>query len=241
MDGPISGGAEQIDYPPRIDIAAPSIECDGAGSYDDDTDTFLPGNFNSITITNGNHNFAPGNYCFNGDVSINGGNVTATYASFRLNSGQFNVNGNATFTANHLIVYGTGTSTGMHFNGNGDITATESTFYMETGSVEWNGNATNTFTAPTDPNAPNQNMLIYMPYGNSSGLTINGNADSLITGTILAVSSHVQVYGNSGTNAIGSQIIGYTVEACGNGDLNISFDPGDNFQQQEPAKIEMTE
>jgi len=35
--------------------------------------------------------------------------------------------------------------------------------------------------------------------------------------------------------------VGYTVEACGNGDLNIYFDPGDNFEQQEPAKIELTE
>jgi Flp pilus assembly protein TadG len=237
MVGPVSGGADQIEYPPRIDIAAPSIECNGDGYLDGNT--YQPGNYNSITINHGTINFAPGNYCFNGNVIINGGDVTANFVSFRLDSGEFLVRGNATFTADHLIVYGTGDSDGMHFNGTGDITATNTTFYMETGDVEWNGNADNTFTAPDT--GPNANMLLYMPYGNTSGLTVNGNADSTITGTILAVSSHVQVNGNSSSNALYSQIVGYTVEACGNGDLNIHFDPGDNFEQLEPAKIELTE
>jgi hypothetical protein len=239
MVGPISGGAEQVDYPPIVDLAQPSITCDGPGSYDEDTQTFYPGSFNGFKINSGTQTFTPGNYCFNGNVQINGGDVTANFASFRLDDGEFSINGNATFTADHFIVYGTGTSSGMHFNGTGNVTATSSTFYMETGDVEWNGNATNIFTAPTT--GPNANMLLYMPYGNNSDLTINGNSSSTITGTILAVSSHVQVNGNSATNAIKSQIVGYTVEACGNGDLNIDFDPGDNFQQQEPAKIEMTE
>ncbi len=103
----------------------------------------------------------------------------------------------------------------------------------------WNGNAENTITAPTT--GPNAGMLIYLPYGNTSELKINGNAESLIQGTILGVSAHVNVIGNGDTSSINSQIIGYTVEACGNGDLNINFDPGDNFQQIEPAKIELTE
>ena len=240
MEGPLNGGATQVEYPPVVDIAAPSIVCNEDGSFDKDTGTYYPGNFpKGITINQGDINLAPGNYCFGGDVTINGGDVTANYVSFRLDSGEFLVRGNATFTADHLIVYGTGDSEGMHFNGGGDITATNTTFYMETGDVEWDGNANNTLTAPDS--GPNANMLLYMPYGNTSDLTVNGNSGSTITGTILAVSSHVEVYGNSSSNALYSQIIGYTVEACGNGDLNIYFDPGDNFEQQEPAKIELTE
>jgi hypothetical protein len=237
MEGPLAGGAQQVEYPPVVNLAQPSIECTNDGYLDGNT--YQPGNYNGITITNGTYSFAPGNYCFNGNVKLNGGNITANDVSFRLNSGEFTVKGNATFTANDMVVYGTGTSSGMHFNGTGDITATHTTFYMESGDVEWNGNANNTLTAPTS--GPNANMLIYLPYGNTSTLKINGNADSVIQGTILAVSAHVKVTGNSGTNSISSQIVGYTVEACGNGDLNISFDPGENFQQLEPAKIELTE
>jgi hypothetical protein len=239
MVGELAPGADQIDYPPDIYLAAPSIECTGSGSYDSDTNTFYPGNYNSITVNSGTQTFSPGNYCFNGDVRFNGGDITANYVSFRINDGDFSVNGNATFTADNMIVFSTDTADGMHFNGNGDVTATNTTFYMESGAVEWNGNANNTFTAPTS--GPNANMLIYMPLGNASPLTINGNADSTITGTIVGLSAHVTVNGNSSSNSFNSQIVGYTVEACGNADLNISFDPGDNFQQQEPAKIELTE
>jgi hypothetical protein len=172
-------------------------------------------------------------------VRINGGDITANYVSFLFSDGEFSVKGNATFTADNMVVFGTGDFEGMHFNGNGDITAENTTFYLESGDVEWNGNAENTFTAPTT--GPNAGMLIYMPYGNNSLLKINGNADSTIEGTILGVSAHVQVTGNSGTNSINSQIVGYTLEACGNGDLNISWFPEDNYQQQEPAKLELTE
>jgi len=161
MKGPLTGGAQQVEYPPRVDIAAPSITCDDVYNPPPVGNTYQPGNYNNITINSGTWSFAPGNYCFDGDVKINGGNVTANFVSFRLDSGEFLVRGNATFTADHLIVYGTGTSEGMHFNGGGDVTATNTTFYMETGDVEWNGNADNVLTAPTT--GPNANMLLYMP------------------------------------------------------------------------------
>ena len=246
MEGPISGGAEQVDYPPRVDLAAPSeIDCGklSAGSYDKATNTFSPGIYNSIKITNGTQHFAPGEYCINGDVAISGGSVDINFAQFQLNAGEFLVKGNADFGAYHTVFSAPedGTFTGFHFNGTGDITVEESTFYLGSGGLELNGDADNTFTAPTDPNAPNNGMLIYMPYGNTSNLVINGNADSTFTGTILGVSAPITVYGNSNSEAISSQIIGYTVEVCGNSDLNMSFDPGVNFQQLEPAKMGLIE
>ncbi|MBN1452851.1 MAG: Tad domain-containing protein [Anaerolineales bacterium] len=235
FDDPLVGGAEQVEYPPRIDLPAPSIECTDPGSWDEDTHTFYPGIYDGIHIPNGDWIFTPGNYCINGDVSLNA-NITANYVSFRLNDGDFDIRGD--FIADHMVVYSTGTSDGMHFNANATIVATNTTFYMESGDVWWNGNADITMTAPTI--GPNANMLIYLPYGNNANITINGTADGLIKGTILAVSSHVEVKGDSGS-VINGQIIGYTVETCGNGDLNINYDPGDNYQQQEPAKMELTE
>jgi hypothetical protein len=241
--GPIVG-AEQIDYPPRVDIAAPSIVCAAGHPAEDynnatSTYTYYPGTYdNKITLSK-NAVFTPGDYCFNKSVTINGGTTTANFVSFRINDGDFQVNGNADFIADHFIFYSTDSSDGIHFNGNGDIQTTSATYYLETGGVEFNGNAENTLTAPTT--GPNANMLIYAPYGNTTELSITGNSDSLITGTIMGVSSNVKVGGNSDGLALDSQIIGYTVEACGNSFLNIVYNAGDNFEQQEPAKIELTE
>jgi len=245
VTGPVVGGAEQIDYPPDIFIAAPTIVC-AAGHADPTTEpdgsiTIHPGSYNSITLnTNDPVNFEPGNYCVDGNVKFNGqGSITANYVSFRMDSGDFQINGGADFTADNFIFYATGSADGIHFNGGGTITTTNTTYYLESGGVEFNGNAQNTLSAPSS--GPNANMLIYLPYGNTSGIDITGNSDSTIQGTILGVSSHVKVGGNSDGLALNSQIVGYTVEACGNSFLNISWDPGDNFQQQEPAKIELTE
>ena len=182
-------------------------------------ETYQPGNYPSGLTVNTDRNFNPGNYCFGDTVRFNGGDITANFVSFLIDDGDFSLNGNATFTGDHIVFYSTGDADGIHFNGNGTIVATNITFYLESGDVVWNGNAENTITAPTT--GPNAGMLIYLPYGNSSTLTINGNADSLIQGTILGVSSHIEVTGNSSSSSINSQIIGYTVEACGNGDLNI--------------------
>jgi hypothetical protein len=246
VTGPVVGGAEQIDYPPDIFIAAPTIECaaDAPAFTEDDTSvTFYPGkyNFNNMTInTLKNVYFEPGSYCFDGNIKFNGqGPITANYVSFRMDSGDFQINGGSDFTADNFIFYATGDADGIHFNGGGTITTTNTTYYLESGGVEFNGNTQNTLSAPTS--GPNANMLIYLPYGNTSGIDITGNSDSTIQGTILGVSSHVRVGGNSDGLALNSQIVGYTVEACGNSFLNISWDPGDNFQQQEPAKIELTE
>ena len=121
--GPIVGGAEQIEYPPRIDLPAPSITCTGdapAPTTVDGVTTYQPGNYPSGITENDDSIFTPGNYCFNGNVRFNGGNITANYVSFRLNDGDFSLNGNATLTSDHMVVFSTGSADGMHFNGNGD-------------------------------------------------------------------------------------------------------------------------
>ncbi len=181
--GPIAGGADQLDYPPRIDLPAPSIDCTGLPTDPPLVgNTYQPGNYSGETV-NTDRNFAPGNYCFDGDLRINGGDITANFVSFKFTDGEFNLNGNATFTGDHLVFYCTDDCDGIHFNGNGSVTATNTTFFLETGDVHWNGNASNTISAPTT--GPNAGMLIYLPYGNTSTIEINGNADSLIKAPFL--------------------------------------------------------
>jgi len=235
--GPLDLGAQQVPYPPQINIPAPQITCSRDGYRTGNT--YYPGNYNGITVNdNGNYSFAPGNYCFNGNVTFNGNiNVTASGVNFRINAGSFNINGNSTFTCNNLLVYGSGGS-GMHFNGNGNNNCTNVTFYLASGNVSWNGNVTNTFTAPQS--GPYANLLLYMPYGNNSELTINGNSNNNITGTIMGISAPVTINGNSGTTGYHSQIIGYTITLNGNSDTTINYNDAENYQALVPPSIELS-
>jgi hypothetical protein len=126
----------------------------------------------------------------------------------------------------------------MRLNGNGTSTCTGVTFYLSTGNVTWNGNSANTFSAPTS--GPYQGLLVYLPYGNSSPLTISGNASSEFTGSIIAVSSPIQLQGNNSTLALSTQIIGYTVEFSGNGKFLIDYDASKQFAQGGPTMIQLT-
>lgn len=237
LDGPVED-ASQRPYPPPMDVLTPSITCNGDGAYDAATQTYAPGNHNNLNIPNGNIIFAPGNHCFYGGVSINGNtNVLAVGANFLIASGEFQSNSNGTFTCNNLLVHIDG-GTGFHVNGNSTNNCTGVTFFASTGDVSWNGNPTINFSAPAW--GPYQGMLIYLPYGNNSPLTINGNSQQSLIGSIVAVSSPIKVNGNSGTFALSSAIIGYTVELGGNGSIVIDYDPEDQFTQIDPTSIQVT-
>ena len=243
LNGPIQS-AGQIPYPPTITIPIPNITCSGNGSATTSSingeplTTFSPGNYGSINlVTPGNVHFSPGNYCFNGGVSILGPDIIANDVKFLITSGEFRIAGNGTFNCNNMLVHIDGGS-GMRFNGNGGNFCNTVTFVASTGDVTWNGNTTNRFRAPTGGDY--KNVLIYMPYGNNSGLTINGNSGNVLTGSIIAVSSPITISGNSGTTGLHSQIIGYTVALQGNSNTTINYDPGEQYAQVDPSGIQLT-
>jgi hypothetical protein len=237
LNGPVQA-TSQIAYPPRVDVLIPDIQCTGNSVYDPVNHTYSPGNHNNLNIPNGTITFAPGNHCFNGGVSINGNtNIIAFNANFLITSGDFQSNSNGSFKCNNLLVHINGGS-GFHVNGNSTNECEGVTFIASTGDVSWNGNPTIDFQAPTW--GPYKGLLIYLPYGNSSPLTINGNSQQSLTGSIIAVSSPVAINGNSGTFALTSEIIGYTVSLAGNGNIVIDYDPADMFEQIDPTLIQMT-
>lgn len=246
--GPIQA-ASQIAYPPELDIPTPSIDC-GTVTGHVTTDatpnhyTIHPGNYSSLTLNNGTYTFVGnGSFCFHGDVKINGNtHVTANYVDIIQTAGSFDVNGNSTFNCSYMLAYTTGTSSGIHFNGNGSNVCTNVTFYAETGSVTWNGNVANTFTATSaGPHEEDySNLLIYMPYGNNADLKINGNAGNTLTGSIIAVSSNVTISGNSGTTGFNSNITGYTITLAGNSNTTINYHPEDQFIVLDPSALGLT-
>jgi hypothetical protein len=136
-----------------------------------------------------------------------------------------------------MLVYSQG-GTGMSFNGNGSNTCVGVTFYMATGSVTWNGNVGNTFKAPTS--GIYQGLLIYLPYGNTSSMSINGNSGNQLTGSIIAVSSPITITGNSGSSGLHTQIIGYTISMAGNSNTTINYDAAEQYNPPANPTIELT-
>ncbi len=246
VNGTVRSGA-QIPYPPDINIPAPSFTCPGPDRSNSDatvqldgTTVYPPGNYNNHLDLNGggNYTFAPGNYCFNNGVTINGSvHATADDVNFRLTASSFQINGNSTFTCNNMMVHGVG-GTGIEFNGNGSNNCTSVTFYMESGKVVWNGNVAQTFRAPTS--GPYKGLLIYLPYGNASELTINGNSGNQLTGSIIAPSSPITINGNSGTTGLRTQIMGYFITLNGNSNTTINYDPNDQYSPPAAPTIELT-
>jgi hypothetical protein len=237
LNGPFQQ-AMQIPYPPRVDVLIPDISCTGDSVYDTVNRTYSPGYHHNLNIPNGTVTFAPGNHCFDGGVTVNGNtNVIAFNANFLITSGEFRINANGSFICNNLLVHINGGS-GFNINGNSNNKCDGVTFIASTGNVSWNGNPTIDFKAPTW--GPYKGLLIYLPYGNSTALAINGNSQQKLSGSIIAVSSPITVSGNSGTFALTSEIIGYTVNLAGNGNILIDYNPDDMFQQIDPTLIQMT-
>lgn len=229
--------ASQQPYPPNISVLAPSIVCTGNSVYDAANRTYSPGNHTNLNIPNGTVTFAPGNHCFDGGVSITGNtHIIAFNANFLIRSGEFILNSNGSFTCDNLLVHIDG-GTGFRVNGNSTNECNGVTFFASTGDVSWQGNPVIDFRAPTW--GPYKGLLIYLPYGNDSDLTINGNTGITLVGSIVAVDSNITINGNSNTY-LRSAIIGETVKLTGNGNMVIDYDPDEQFVQIDPTLIQMT-
>lgn len=237
LNGPFAD-TSQRPYPPQIDVLTPDITCNGNSVYDAANHTYSPGNHNNLNIPNGTVIFAPGNHCFYGGVSISGyTNIVAFNTNFLIASGEFKSTAQGTFKCNNLLVYING-GTGFRVNGNSTNICDGVTFYAATGDVSWNGNPVIDFKAPSW--GPYEGLLIYLPYQNKSPLTINGNSQQSLTGSIVAVGSPISINGNSGTFALSSAIMGYTVKLTGAGTILIDYDPDKQFTQIDPTQLQMT-
>jgi hypothetical protein len=202
--------------------------------------TFTPGNYGSINIPNGTYTFENGDYCFTAGLSVSGNSsIIVNNANFLFTGGDFRVT-SGDLTCNNLLVHTTGSSSGVHLNANGtNNNCNGVTFYVSAGDVDLGGNSTNIFTAPTSGDYAG--LLMYLPYGNDSTVSITGNSFSQFTGTIIAVDSHIQIVGNSQTLALSTQIIGETVALSGNGDIVINYNPSQQYAQGDPHAISLTE
>jgi hypothetical protein len=84
-------------------------------------------------------------------------------------------------------------------------------------------------------------LLIYLPYGNNSPLTIEGNANQHFTGSIIGVSSNIEVKGNNATFSLDTQFVGYTFTISGNANFTVNYNPDLQYLPPEGPAIELIE
>ena len=124
-------------------------------------------------------------------------------------------------------------------NGGDTLIGNDVVIYMRTGFVKWNGGATIKLNAPDSGDF--KGLLMYLPPTNSSTVTVNGNGDSEIVGSILAPASQVTVEGGGGASGLQCQIIGDTVRLAGSSTTIIDFQAQLNYQPPIPASIELVQ
>ena len=131
-------------------------------------------------------------------------------------------------------------------NGNGTYDgATEGVlFYVPNGSVTFNGGSTiylHAITTNTDSfPAELMGYLIYLPPTNTSPVKITGGSGSQFIGTIFAPASLVTLEGSSGTLSLDCQIIGYSLNVGGSGNINITYDSNVNAKAYTKPQIQLT-
>lgn len=119
----------------------------------------------------------------------------------------------------------------------GTIAGTGVTIYMQAGGITWNGNARINLSAPTGANDPLKGLLIYAPMSNTSTMSFNGNANSVLTGTIFMPAADIQWNGTGNLNPSHVQIIAYTIELTGANNTSVLYQDGENWDVYLPSQV----
>lgn len=127
------------------------------------------------------------------------------------------------------------------------IVGTGVTFYMTdpSFSIKFNGGGSLTATAPVS--GEYKGILMYLKPSfdvngnllNTQAIDMRGNGLGAMVGTIFAPSADVTMFGNSGTAAIDSQVIAYQVDAGGNADIVVAYQPLNNYQVSQPLTLSL--
>lgn len=138
---------------------------------------------------------SPGTYS-NGIKGSSNANITLLPGTYYISAGGLNISGNASISGNGVTIYTTGG-----------------------GAVSLSGNGTINLKAPTS--GTYNGIVIYQNRTYSTAMTITGNGNMSITGTIYAAKSPITVTGNGVSNTVGTRIIGLTLKIAGNGGVSV--------------------
>lgn len=112
-------------------------------------------------------------------------------------------------------------------------------FLVKSGEIKISGDAEINLSAPRGGDL--KGLLFYMPIKNKSLLSLNGNADSSLTGTILAPSANVRITGFSSESGLHSQIIGYYIEVDGQSNVIIKYKDDQNYDAFKMPEVILTQ
>lgn len=164
----------------------------------------------SMTATQTGSNMSPGNYS---------GNFPPAGVTW-LESGVYCIDGNFRLNA-------------------GDVLTGSNVVIVVNGDVDWAGGAQVNLSAPES--GPYDGLLLYVPLGTpiDHTVTLNGNANSTFTGTILAPSSHCKLNGSGGMDEVYGQVICNTLLLDGNANITIYYNDQQNWNTQEYPVLEL--
>jgi hypothetical protein len=123
--------------------------------------------------------------------------------------------------------------------GNGNVIIHNSMVYMKSGAFSMTGNGNFDVTAPTS--GPYAGLTLFVDRANTSAVRMTGNGNSNSVGTIYAAASPITLTGNGSSTVINSQIICRTLTTTGNGNINVNYDPNQNYMINVPPSIDLLE
>lgn len=220
----------------------------------------VPGTY-TISTLGSNVSFGAGVYCFpNGLTILSGAHVTGTGSTqivlqdqgitmiagslveipdleIYSNNGGLLVSAGSALHAGRLRYFSTGAGN-FEVRGNAELISNNAYFYLEQGDISLNGNATITLHGPPQGDTFG-GLLVHKPYSNTVPLNLNGGSNINLTGTFLAPGSDVR-YNGGNTFVLHSQIIGSTFSINGQAQLEIYYDPTENYSPPNSPLIQLT-
>jgi hypothetical protein len=144
---------------------------------------------------------------YTGGISVTGqSNVTFNPGIYYIDGGGLQLTGQGNITANHVMFYvvphKSSNNDGVNISGQGTINITPMTH--------------------TD-NATYSGITIFEQRTGTSDVSVTGNGNMTIDGTLYAAKAAINVNGNGGVNNIGSELISNTLNVTGNGVVNINY------------------
>ena len=116
-----------------------------------------------------------------------------------------------------------------------DISGSNVVIKVNDGEVVITKNAKVRLAAPGQ--GPYKGLLIYLPLDNKRRVSLDQNAESDFTGTILAPASNILFKGSDSRRGFHSQIIGYRIALSGDEKISIVYDPEENYHALTTSEI----
>lgn len=240
--------------------------CGGPGSVSGNT--YSPGSYSSIVITSGTTIMNPGVYCVSGSITVVGGATLsgpsgkvqivlgdqsmtlsgkslADFVDLEIysNNGSLLVTGGnpanpgGALRADRLRFFSTGSGT-VDLGGQAEITSGNAYFYLDQGNIRWNGGSVLNLHGPPQGDTFG-GLLIHKPFDNHEDIILNGGSNIDLTGTFMVPGSHVRINGDANFD-LHSQIIGSTFTVAGSAQVDIFYDPNENYSPPNSPVIQLT-